>query len=49
MTGTRAAGIAATTDEPPDAGAPDVLAHLESWEAKADAVGRETVEARLDA
>ena len=49
MTHSNATGTAAPGDEKVEPGVPDVLAHLENWEAKADAVGRETVEARLDA
>lgn len=39
--------VTVTTEEQPDGR--DVLAHLRNWETKTEAVGRETLEARLDA
>lgn len=49
MTTTYATGTVTLGEKTPDPDVPDLLAHLRRWEEKADAMGRETVEARLDA
>ncbi len=49
MTTTNADEIAGTVTAGEQPVGPDVLEHLRNWETKTEGVGRETLEARLDA